>query len=149
VTTDRSEHWLWRLDARGWLRAADTERAAGLANLGARRTAITHARRAAGMAINAVLVVLKVPPDEELRWGRSYLDHLRILAESTVATRGPLPTRVQAIAAALLAIPVVPGELVQLGHGPDSAAQQALELARELCKICSGVVAARDATLPR
>lgn len=150
MTTDRSEHWLWRLDARAWLRAADAELTTGLANVGVRRTAVTHARRAAGMAINAVLVVLKVAPDQELRWGRSYLDHLRILAASDASLRGPLPTRVQAIAAGLLAIPVVPdAALMQIGRGPDSAAQQALDLGRELLRICAGVVAARDATLPR
>ena len=54
----RADHWLWRLDADAWLRAASTELAACEAHLDSRRTAVTHARRAAGMALNAVLVTL-------------------------------------------------------------------------------------------
>ena len=139
---DRSAHWLWRLDADAWLRAAEAELAAGHANLHGRRTAVTHARRAAGMAINAVLVALAVAPDDELRWGRSYLDHLRALASADPTGRHPLPDRVQALASGLMTIAVVPAAdgLVQLGRGPDSAAQQALDTARALVDACAATI---------
>jgi hypothetical protein len=137
----RADHWLWRLDADAWLRAAQTELAAGEAHLESRRTAVTHARRAAGMAINAVLVALG-PDGDELRWGRSYIDHLRALADADEQRAHPLTTATRTAAARLLAIPVVPGPaLVQLGRGPHSAAQQALAAARELLDDCVQVVA--------
>lgn len=145
-----SAHWLWRLDAPAWLRAAEVELEAGTHNLRSRRTAITHARRAAGMAVNAVLVALAPGPDDELRWGRSYVDHLRVLAGADAALRHPLPARVQASAAGLLTIPVMPpgAALVQLARGPDSAAQQALALARALVEDCAAVVTASATRSP-
>lgn len=140
----RGEHWLWRLDAAGWLRAAGTELAAARANLGSRRVAVTHARRAAGMALNAVLVALAAREShrdgDELRWGRSYLDHLRALAEADEAAAAPLSAATRAAAARLLAIPVVPAPtLVQLGRGPHSAAEQALASALQIVDDCAAL----------
>ncbi len=148
----RATHWLWRLDADAWLRAASTELTAGEAHLDSRRTAVTHARRAAGMALNAVLVTLGDTLGDTLgehdseapeqRWGRSYIDHLRALADADERRRHPLAATTQAAAARLLAIPVVPGPaLVQLGRGPHSAAQQALTAAREILDDSARVVA--------
>lgn len=142
--TDLSDHWLWRLDAPAWLRAAEIELGAGAANLRSRRTAITHARRGAGMALNAVLVALTVPPPEELRWGRSYIDHLRAIAGADDPRRHPMSAQARTIAARLLTITVAPtAALVQLGRGPDSAAHEALELARALHDECAAIVRAR------
>jgi hypothetical protein len=141
---DRRDHWLWRLDARAWLLAAEVELEAAANNLRSRRAAITHARRGAGMALNAVLVALAVEPEDELRWGRSYIDHLRAIASADDARRHPLPAHTRALAARLLTIAVAPtAALVQLGRGPDSAAQEALELARSLLEACAAVVTAR------
>ena len=120
MTEDRSEHWLWRLDAPAWLRAAEAELDAGAANLAQRRTAVTHARRAAGMALNAVLAA--APPDaDELRWGRSYIDHLRALADPTRPI-DPLPAAARPLAAALLQIPVLATAttLIPLGRTAES-----------------------------
>ncbi len=141
---DRSEHWLWRLDAPAWLRAAEIELETGTANLRSRRTAITHARRGAGMALNAVLVALAIPPHDELRWGRSYIDHLRAIAGADDPRRHPMSAQARTIAARLLTIAVAPtAALVQLGRGPDSAAHEALELARALHEECAAIVSAR------
>ena len=141
---DRSDHWLWRLDARAWLLAGEVELEAAANNLRSRRTAITHARRGAGMALNAVLVALAVAPEDELRWGRSYIDHLRAIASADDARRHPLPAHTRALAGRLLTIAVAPSSaLVQLGRGPESAAQEALGLARELLAECAAVVAQR------
>ena len=129
---DRSEHWLWRLDADAWLRAAQVELQACAANITSRRTAVTHARRAAGMALNAVLTTL---PDGETRWGRSYLEHLQAVARAPE----PLPAGVQAAARILLATsPVAPAGLVTLARGPHAAADEALAAAREIVAACTG-----------
>ncbi len=74
-------HWLHRLDAAEWLAAAATELAHAEEKLSRRsfRPGVTHARRAAGMAWNAVLVTA---PDE--RYGRSYMEHVVMLANSSV-----------------------------------------------------------------
>ena len=55
-------HWLHRFDAAEWLAAAETELAHAQEKLSHRsvRPGVTHARRAAGMAWNAVLVM--APP---------------------------------------------------------------------------------------
>jgi hypothetical protein len=128
---DRSEHWLWRLDADAWLRAAQVELHACAANITSRRTAVTHARRAAGMALNAVLTTL---PDGETRWGRSYLEHLQAVARAPE----PLPARAQAAAKTLLATsPVAPTGLVTLARGPHAAADEALAAAREIVAACA------------
>jgi len=73
--------WLDKFDAPGWLSAARSElhRAEASYAEGATRAGLAHARRAAGMALNATLVVR---PRE---WGRSYVDHIRALAVDDTA----------------------------------------------------------------
>ncbi|MBL9103518.1 MAG: hypothetical protein JNL82_21405 [Myxococcales bacterium] len=135
-----TDHWLWRLDADAWLRAAEVELQAGHAHAASRRAAVTHARRAAGMAINAVLAAT---PGEELRWGRSYLEHLQALARADATTLAPLPEEVREAAARLLAIaPVAPPGLVTLARGPHAAADEALAAAERVAVACAAVVAA-------
>lgn len=148
MTAD-GDHWLWRHDADSWLRAAMTELEAGADHVAVRRTAITHARRAAGMALNAVLVAwaraqgtADAAAAAEERWGRSYIDHLRILGEAGPEVCVPLDTRAGEAARALLAIPVVPKEtLVQLHKSPHEPSQQALDHARALVHACTAAIA--------
>jgi hypothetical protein len=105
-------HWLFRLTPAEWLAAADTElehAAAALARR-SRRPGITHARRAAGMAWNAVLVLAS---DE--RYGRRYMDHILALADD-----GGAPPEVRAAAALLRDTPPAPPALVTIGK-PDLA----------------------------
>jgi hypothetical protein len=118
-------HWLHRLTAAEWLAAADTELEQAAAALARRaiRPGITHARRAAGMAWNAVLVA---SPDE--RSGRSYMDHVRALAADDAA-----PEPVRAAARLLVDTPPVPPALVTLGRpdlAPLDAARAIVEHAR-------------------
>jgi HEPN domain-containing protein len=103
-------HWLHRLTAEEWLAAAATEIAHAEAALARRavRPGITHARRAAGMAWNAVLVD---QPDD--RAGRSYMEH--VVALSSDAT---VPDEVRAAAQRLRDTPPRAPELVTLGK-PD------------------------------
>ena len=101
-------HWLHRLDAAEWLAAAATELAHCAEKLAQRavRAGVTHARRAAGMAWNAVL---SMAPDEA--YGRSYMDHLKALAEDAT-----VPSPIREAARALAGAPLESG-LVQLGAG--------------------------------
>ncbi len=118
-------HWLHRLTAEEWLAAAATEIAHAEAALARRaaRPGVTHARRAAGMAWNAVLAA---HPDE--RAGRSYMEHVVALAgDATV------PDEIRAAAERLRDTPAVPPELVELGApdlGPANDARTILEHAR-------------------
>ncbi|PRQ05111.1 hypothetical protein [Enhygromyxa salina] len=145
------KHWLWRLDADGWLAAADHELEQGRAQLGSRRTAVTHARRAAGMALNATLVALASRGWSrercETAWGRSYIDHLRALAtsvdESDPDAGEPFELEQRQRCRALLQISVMPPTgLVRLARSKDEAAGVALDTATELVRACAAVIQA-------
>jgi HEPN domain-containing protein len=70
------EHWLLRLSPEEWIRAALIELSQAEKAFGSQDVTAATARikRAAGMALNAALIV---HPNET--WGRSYVDHLRAL----------------------------------------------------------------------
>ena len=103
------DHWLYRLTADEWLRAARAELEAARRALEGRqhKAGVTQARRAAGMAWNAVLVVTR----DETGYGRSYMDHVAALTTDAGA-----PEPVQRAAQALLAAPLV-AQVVQIGRG--------------------------------
>jgi HEPN domain-containing protein len=109
-------HWLYRLDADQWLAAAETELAHCHETLLRRafRPAVTHARRAAGMALNAAMVREPRPG-----WGRSYMDHV-----IAVASDEAVPEEVRAAAAFLRDTPAAPPALVPLGK-PDLRVMEA------------------------
>jgi hypothetical protein len=124
------EHWLHRLTAAEWLAAAETElqQAGEALARRASRPGVTHARRAAGMAWNAVLV--GAPTD---RFGRSYMDHVNALAED-----GATPEPVRAAARRLRDTPPAPPVLVTLGRpdlAPLEAARAIIAHARALCQV--------------
>jgi hypothetical protein len=111
-------HWLYRLSPAEWIAAADTELAHAAEALGRRafRPGVTHARRAAGMAWNAVLAAEADPSraaDLLARFGRSYMEHVVALASAADA-----PDAVRTAAQLLRDTPPAPPELVQLGK-PD------------------------------
>src|SRR5690606_27709292 len=138
-------HWLWRLSDRDWLDAAERELELGREHLGSRRTAITHARRAAGMALNGVLVA-RAPRGWsrgrcETVWGRSYLDHLRSLADPERASHGPLGPEQSEVCRTLLDIPVMPHTgLVRLAARKDEASSWAIAVATEIVRACAAVL---------
>lgn len=70
--------WLRKLTPDEWIRAAMAElrKAEAAYGSGDGRGGSAGVKRAAGMALNAALIV---EPDE--RWGRSYVEHLKALAE--------------------------------------------------------------------
>lgn len=110
-------HWLDRLTPAEWLDAAATEIDHAAATLARRafRPGVTHARRAAGMAWNAVLAA--TPADARdaalTRFGRSYMDHVAALA-----TAADVPAPVRDAAQLLRDTPPAPPELITLGK-PD------------------------------
>lgn len=137
MSAAQADHWLWRLSAAQWLSAGERELELGEAAIGSRRAAITHARRGAGMALNGVLVAMVErgwsPARSESIWGRSYLDHLRVLAEADPIVREPFDAQLGECCRDLLAIPTAaPTGLVPLARGRDEAARRALGLAREI-----------------
>jgi hypothetical protein len=111
-------HWLYRLDAAEWLAAATTELAHADEKLSRRavRPGVTHARRAAGMAWNAVLVTA---PDE--RYGRSYMEHVIALAQTPDPS---IPEELRAAARRLRDTPAAPPALITIGK-PDMSALEA------------------------
>jgi hypothetical protein len=134
--TAPGEHWLWRLDAAGWLDAARVELARARARLDARRTVVAHARRAAGMAANAVLVA-SARADAETMWGRSYVEHLQAIARGTL---GPLPTDAQVLAARVLAVPAVAPAIVVLAARRGSDLVALLDDTDAFLRACSEAV---------
>ena len=115
-------HWLHRFDAGEWLRAASNELARAeeaLANK-QQRPGVAGARRAAGMAWNAVLV-----GDEDAAYGRSYMDHLHALA---VDAR--VPEGVRQAARALLEAPLATN-VVAIGRGDTTMAGHARAIVDE------------------
>ncbi|HEY7372509.1 MAG TPA: hypothetical protein VIF57_10150 [Polyangia bacterium] len=131
-------HWLHRFDAAEWLAAAATELAHAEEKLSSRavRPGVTHARRAAGMAWNAVLVIA---PDE--RYGRSYMEHVVALAQAPDGDAS-IPAGVRAAARLLRDTPPVPPQLLTIGK-PDLAA---LEAARTIVDFARARVGASAAT---
>lgn len=143
MTEQPSDHWLWRLDAQGWLAAAEAELERGRAHSTSRRTAVTHARRAAGMALNATLIAMLARGWTRERcehaWGRSYIDHLRALADADMPE--PFDADQARRCRALLDISVMPPTgLVKLARSRDEAASGALELATQIVLACAKLV---------
>jgi hypothetical protein len=128
-------HWLHRLTADEWLAAATTEidHCAETLERRAFRPGVTHARRAAGMAWNAVLVLAEDPT-----FGRSYMEHVVALAKDTGS-----PDEVRAAAELLRDTPPLPPELITLGK-PDL---RVLEAARRIASYAATRVAALRAPL--
>ena len=116
------DHWLFKLDPDEWLRAGmgELRRAETAYAQKNGRAGLAGARRAAGMALNGLLLV--APNDA---WGRSYMDHLLALKVDETA-----PARVRAAAKCLLETPLPGGELVALRTG--SADTKVLEAARDV-----------------
>ena len=97
------------------------------------RPGVTHARRAAGMAWNAVLVLAEDPT-----FGRSYMEHVVALAKDPGS-----PDDLRAAAELLRDTPPLPPDLVTLGK-PDL---RVLEAARKIIGFASTRVAALRAPL--
>ena len=128
-------HWLHRLTADEWLRAGMKELSVARTSMSQhqQRPALASLRRAAGMGWNAVLAL---EPEPDARFGRSYADHLRALAEGlSIATdeAHPVPVEVREAAQRLMDDPAArrhgPGDVVQiLTRARDEALLTAAEI---------------------
>lgn len=111
------EHWLHRFTPDEWMRASMNELATAKSSLArhASRPALASVRRAAGMAWNAVLAL---EPEPDPRFGRTYVDHLRALADGTpldTSDPTPIPSQVRDAARRLMDDPAAgPQRVVQL-----------------------------------
>ena len=112
------DHWLYRLTPDEWLRAAENELAHAAGSLTGRqqRAGVAGARRAAGMAWNAVLAAAETIDEQ---YGRSYMDHLHALAKDA-----SVPEVIRAAAQSLLDAPLTQ-TLVPLGRGDARLADSA------------------------
>jgi hypothetical protein len=121
-------HWLYRLRSEEWLAAAENE--LRLCEDALRRRAVrpgvTHARRAAGMAWNAVLATVRADAPDA-RYGRSYMEHVIALSEPTAAADDGVPDEVRAAARVLRETPGAPPALLTIGK-PDVTALEAARL---------------------
>jgi len=117
-------HWLFKLSPDEWIRSAmgELRRAEDAYKQKNARAGLAGARRAAGMALNAVLILT---PNEA--WGRSYMDHL--LAVKRDGAEGA-PPRIREAAAILVDTPLPGGDLVAIRTS--SADERVLEAARDV-----------------
>jgi len=116
------EHWLYRHAPGEWIRAALAElrRAEAAYKQRNAKGGLACAKRAAGMALNAALVVR---PDEA--WGRSYVDHLMALSNDASA-----PSQVRDACKVLLETHATGADIVTL-RSPRSD-ERVLEAARDV-----------------
>lgn len=124
-------HWLFKLSPEEWIRAGTgelrrAEQAYAQKNV---RAGLAGAKRGAGMALNAALIVM--PNDA---WGRSYVEHV-----AAVARDGTVPDRVRE-AAKILHEAHAPqaGGLVSLRTS--SGEERILEAARDVIAHAFAVV---------
>jgi HEPN domain-containing protein len=117
-------HWLNKLSPDEWIRAAmgELRRAEEAYKRKNGRAGLAGARRAAGMALNGVLIV--APNDT---WGRSYMDHLLAVKGDVSAAN---PPRIREACALLLETPLPGGELVALRTA--HADERVIEAARDV-----------------
>lgn len=127
------ESWLTRLSAEEWIAAARGEllRATQALQLKQQRAGVAQARRAAGMAWNAVLLQI-VDVAERARYGRSYMEHLKALAGDVAVA-----TTVRDAASALVTAPLEQ-TLVQLGAGDTRLADAARVIVDEAARRVDG-----------
>lgn len=109
--------WLTRFTAEQWMRSATVELRECLQALRRRqrRQGVASGRRAAGMALNAVLL-----SHADASWGRSYVDHLR-----AVSIDDRVPEVVRDSAKELLEASPEGPALIRIGAADDSLASAA------------------------
>jgi HEPN domain-containing protein len=122
--------WLRRYSPKEWIRAAMKELRLAETSYAQRnaRAGLAGCKRAAGMALNAALIV---EPNDA--WKRTYIEHLRALAEDET-----VPAAVSAAARTLLDMPAPGGEIVILRSPGQN--EKVLEAARDVMAHAFAVV---------
>ena len=128
------EHWLFKYSPDEWIRAAMAELRRAEEAYKSRNAAggLAGSRRAAGMALNAALIVEPKP------WGRTYVDHLLALAADADA-----PEAVRLAADALMQAKPPSGNLIPLRSKDTDL--RVLEAARDVTAHAYALVARNDA----
>ncbi|MCC6645979.1 MAG: hypothetical protein IT374_10460 [Polyangiaceae bacterium] len=122
--------WLSRRSPRGWIDAslAELSRARSAFASGDARAGTVATKRAAGMALNAVLILF---PDE--RWGRTYVEHV-----VAAAADAALPAEVRLAAGVVAGATPPGGPLVALRSRASD--ERTLEAARTVMAFALRVV---------
>jgi hypothetical protein len=127
------DHWLFRFSPQEWVFAGlgEVKRAEGAYARGDSRGGLAGARRAAGMALNGVLVL-----DTKVRatWGRTYMEHLTALRADASA-----PEAVRRAAGTLLDTPPPGQSLIVLRTKATSS--HVVEAARDVIAHAYALVA--------
>ncbi len=124
------DHWLRKYSPKEWIRAGMKELHLAEVSYAQRnvRAGLAGCKRAAGMALNAALIVEPNPA-----WKRTYVEHLRALARDPV-----VPAAVREAASLLLEMPTPGGDIVLLrSPGQD---EKVLEAARDVIAHAFAVV---------
>ena len=132
-------HWLLKYAPSEWIRVGMSELHRAEAAYQARDIAggLACAKRAAGMALNAALVV---EPND--KWGRSYVDHVIALGNDA-----SVPQAVRDACAVLLATHVGPSDIIRL-RSPRGD-EKVLEAARDVIAHAYFLVAKHEANNAR
>jgi uncharacterized protein (UPF0147 family) len=99
-------HWLRKLSPEEWIRAGlgELARARKAVERGEGRAGVAGLKRAAGMALNAALLV-----EPDATWGRTYVEHLDALAADT-----RVPDAVRSAAREVLSAGMPTGGVIRL-----------------------------------
>jgi hypothetical protein len=124
VVTKDASHWLYQLTPDEWVGAATRELRQAEAAFASKkaRAGIAGVRRAAGMALNARLIL---EPNEA--WGRSYMEHLIAIKAGQGSS---LPARIIEACTLLVETPIPGGELTALRT--KTTDERLLEAARDV-----------------
>jgi HEPN domain-containing protein len=135
---DEQHEWLLRASPREWIREGMQElREAEKALKGRdQRTGYTALRRAAGKALNGALLFEPNPA-----WGRTYMDHIRALAEDPV-----VPEAVRAAAKKLIQANPDDAKLILLV--PERHYKALVEAAKDLVAHAYAVVVRNEGKMP-
>ena len=116
-------HWLFKLSPDEWISAAlsDMRRAEEAYQAKNTRGGLAGAKRAAGMALNGVLIL---EPNE--LWGRTYVEHI-----SAAAVDAAVPDRVREACREILDA-TMPGQTKLVALRISSTEQRVLEAARDV-----------------
>jgi HEPN domain-containing protein len=132
--SDDPGHWLRRLSPDQWIRAAlgEIDRAKAAYVRGDARAGAAGVKRAAGMALNAALIV-----ERDDRWGRSYVEHVQALSVDA-----GVPEAVRAACRAVLDAGGPGGEVIVL-RTPRTG-EAAIEAAKDVIAHAWAVVRRHD-----
>ena len=135
----QQDHWLHRFTPSEWIRAGLGELGRAEAAFASKNVAagIVGAKRAAGMTLNAALIV---EPNDA--WGRTYVEHLEALAASD-----DVPSDVGAAARLLRDAEPPSGPIVMLRTGREH--EELIEAAKTVMAHAYAVAHGRQARAPR